>query len=179
MEGLKANISEIEFRKIVIEFALLQYGKLYEHGMNGRDSFDCAGLVWYIYNEIFNINLYKSGFGLSTTTKIMTCKYGKLTVFDEGIITGKLKHIRKGDVLFFHRQSLRDKMPTVNNKYPGHCGIYLGDRKFLHASMPKSKVIISDFTKNEYWLNVLVGNKDIIGNFLKEDNGSHIKKLEL
>ena len=134
---------------------------MYEHGKNGPDTFDCAGLAWYIYNEICNINLYCEGFGLSTTTKIMTCKYGKLKLFEENDINKDLNLIKNGDIVFFHRQSLKENIPTENNKYPGHCGIYLGDKKFIHASMPKQKVIISDFNKNDYWLKILVGSKNI------------------
>ncbi|MCI9279695.1 MAG: C40 family peptidase [Bacilli bacterium] len=147
----------------------MQYKKLYEHGKNGPDTFDCAGLVWYIYNEICNINLYYEGFGLSTTTKIMTSKYGKLTLFKENDINKDLNLIKNGDIVFFHRQSLKDNIPTENNKYPGHCGIYLGEQKFIHASMPKQRVVISDFSKNEYWLQVLVGSKDIFYNFEQEN----------
>lgn len=160
-ERINANIDEIELRDRLIEQSLLQHGKPYEHGMNGFDTFDCAGLVWYVYNEIFNINLYESGFGLSTTTKIMTSKYGRLELFDEESLNKDLKFIKKGDILFFHRQSLKENYPTENNKFPGHCGIYLGKNRFIHASKPKDRVVVSDFTKNDYWLRVLVGSKNV------------------
>lgn len=158
---IKTNINEIKLRTKIIKLALLQYNKPYEHGKNGPDTFDCAGLAWFVYNLICNINLYNEGFGLSTTTKIMTSKYGKNTLFKEDDKDKDLSLIKSGDIVFFHRQSLKDNSPTENNKYPGHCGIYLGEQKFIHASMPKQKVIISNFTKNEYWLKVLVGSKNI------------------
>ena len=158
---IKANIDEIKLRNEIIELALLQYGKLYEHGMNGFDTFDCAGLVWYVYNEAFKINLYEKGFGLSTTTKIMTSKYGKVELFDEHCLDKNLKLIKEGDILFFHRQSLKDNQPKKNNKFPGHCGIYLGKSYFIHASMPKEKVVISNFSDNYYWMRVLVGFMNI------------------
>lgn len=161
---IKAINNEIKLRNEIISLALLQHNKLYKHGQNGPDTFDCAGLVWYIYNLICNIDLYNTGFGLSTTTKIMTSKYGKNILFQENDINKNLNLIKIGDIVFFHRQSLKENSPTENNKYPGHCGIYLGEQKFIHASIPKQKVIISDFTKNEYWLNVLVGSKDIFNN---------------
>ena len=88
-----------------------------------------------------------------------------------------LSLIKEGDIVFFHRQSLNDSNPTEFNKYPGHCGIYLGDYKFIHASRPKQKVIISDFTKNEYWINVLVGFKNIVDEYLIEED-SYIYKLK-
>lgn len=130
--------------------------------MHGPNVFDCAGLVWFLYHELFNIDIYNQGFGLSTTTKIMTSSYGKITLFDEKSLSKDLSIIKKGDILFFHRQSKCDNIPRVDNKYPGHCGIYLGDNKFIHCSRPKGMVIISNFNRREYWKNVLVGSKDII-----------------
>lgn len=153
-----------ELRTKIIQLALLQHNKLYEHGKNGPNTFDCAGLVWYVYNLICNINLYDNGFGLSTTTKIMTNKYGKNILFNEQDPNKDLSLIKVADIIFFHRQSLKENHPTENNKYPGHCGIYLGNHKFIHASRPKQKVIISDFTQNEYWMKVLVGSKDVFAN---------------
>ena len=40
----------------------------------------------YIYNTIIKIDLYYQGIGLSTTTKIMTSKYGKITLYEENQI---------------------------------------------------------------------------------------------
>lgn len=159
---IKANINETELRNKIISLAMLQYKKIYKHGKKGPEVFDCAGLVWYVYNVIFNLNLYSTGVGLSTTTKIMTNKYGNLITFKENDISSKdLSLIKNGDIVFFHRQSLQDNYPTENNKFPGHCGIYLGEQKFIHASRIKQRVVISDFTKNNYWLKVLVGSKNI------------------
>lgn len=158
---IKANTKEIELRYKIVKLALLQHHKKYVHGSNGPYTFDCAGLIWYVYNGIFNINLYENGFGLSTTTKIMTNNFGKLTIFDENSLNKNLSLIRDGDILFFHRQSLNDTVPKKDNKYPGHCGIYLGNNDFIHCSRSKGKVVISNFIKNEYWKSVLVASKDI------------------
>lgn len=170
---IKANINETELRYKIIKLALLQYHKLYVHGSNGPDTFDCAGLVWFIYNEILNINLYENGFGLSTTTKIMTSNLGKTTLFEEDNMNKDLSLIKDGDIVFFHRQSLNDRMPKISNKYPGHCGIYLGNNNFIHASRAKMKVVISNFEKNNYWKDVLVASKDV---FI-DDNIQNIKQL--
>lgn len=161
---IKANTKELELRHKIIELALLQWHKAYEHGKHGPDTFDCAGFVWFIYNEILNINLYENGFGLSTTTKIMTSSYGKLTLFDEHSLTKDLTLIQTGDIVFFHRQSQRGMFPKENNKYPGHCGIYLGNNKFIHCSKPKSKIVISNFKENVYWESVLVASKNVFEN---------------
>lgn len=159
---IKTNINnEIVLREKIIKLALLQLNKLYEHGKHGPDTFDCAGLVWFVYNEVCNLNLYYGGFGLSTTTRIMTNSYGKIILYDENSIEKDLSVIRKGDIVFFHRQSMNDSEPKENNKYPGHCGIYLDNNNFIHCSRPKGKVIISNFDKNDYWQKVLVASKNI------------------
>lgn len=59
-------------------------------------------------------------------------------------------------------------IPKDNNKYPGHCGIYLGNNEFIHSSKVKGKVVISNFTKNDYWKRVLVASKDVFdGNYMQ------------
>ena len=92
----------------------------------------------------------------------MTSSYGIITLFDEHSLFKDLSIIKRGDILFFHRQSKSDNVPKEDNKYPGHCGIFLGDNKFIHCSRPIEKVIISNFNCRDYWKNVLVGSKDII-----------------
>lgn len=106
--------------------------------------------------------MYKNGFGLSTTIKIKTSRYGILRVFNKKELNKDLSLIRSGDIVFFHRQSYDDNNPKENNKYPGHCGIYLSDNLFIHSSSVKGKVVISSFLKIDYWKKVLVGSKDII-----------------
>ena len=154
------NLNEIILREKLIKLALLQYNKLYVHGKHGPDTFDCVGLVWYLYYQILEIDLYCKGIGISTTTRIMTSIYGNLTLYEENSMNKDLSSIKKGDVILFHRQSMNDNEPRVDNKYPGHCGIYLGDNSFIHCSRPKGKVIISSFD-DVYWKNVLVAAKDI------------------
>lgn len=168
---IKANTKEIELRYKILKLALLQYHKKYVHGNNGPNTFDCAGLVWFVYNEILNINLYKNGFGISTTTRIMTNNLGRLTLFEENNLDKDLNLIKNGDIVFFHRQSLKDIIPKENNKYPGHCGIYLGNNEFIHCSKSKGKVVISNFINNGYWKSILVASKDVF-----EENNLKSKK---
>lgn len=75
------------------------------------------GLVRYVYSKLFKINLYKVGFTLSMTIKIMTSKHDKVKLFDESCFDKNLKLIKEGD-LFFYRQSLKDNQPRENNKFP-------------------------------------------------------------
>ena len=157
---IKANT----IRDEICFLARSKYHYDYVHGCFGPESFDCAGYVWYIYNKILGIDIFKDGYGLSTTTMIMTSKYGKLTLYDKEF--KNISIIKKGDIVFLHRQSLNDNVPKVDNKYPGHCGIYLGDNKFIHASGTKKKIIINTFNSH-YWYTKLVGSKDIVNEYEK------------
>ena len=156
--------NELLLRNKIVKLALLQHRKLYKHGMHGPDDFDCAGFVWYVYNEVLGLDIYKDGIGLSSTTWIMTSPIGILNTFEEDDQNKDLSVIHKGDILLFHKQSKEDNEPKVDNKYPGHCGIYLGDNRFIHASSKRGHVAINNFEKTEYWVKKLVGSKDIITN---------------
>ena len=62
------------------------------------------------------------------------------------------------------------RKPTKDNKYPGHCGIYIGDRKFIHATILKGSVVVNDLEdiidysklKPKKWVRKLVGFKRYI-----------------
>lgn len=148
---IEANTIRDEICKLVLN----QYNKKYVHGSMGPDTFDCAGLVWYIYYYFYHRDIFYKGYGKSTTTMIMTSKYGILTIGND------LSVLNKGDIVLLHRQSLKDNEPKVDNKYPGHCGIYIGENSFVHASGTEKSVVISSFN-NDYWAKKLVASKDIV-----------------
>lgn len=158
---IKAITNE-ELRDKIVKLAMLQHRKLYRHGQFGPDTFDCAGFVFYVYEKVLGINIFDEGIGKSTTTRTMASKYGMLTYFNENETNKDLSKIKKGDILFFHRQSLTDNEPSEFNKYPGHVGIYLGDGRFIHAPRKLGHVAIHSFRKSEYWTKKLVASKDII-----------------
>ena len=150
------------YRNNVIELALTKLGKLYVWDTKGDEEFDCSGFTYYIYKELFNIDINESGYGKGDTTKQMTNNIGNLKQYNEDD-PNKQKYIEEiniGDLVFFHRQSLDENIPTPQNRYPGHVGIYLGDNKFIHASSDEGKIVISEF--DEYWTKVLVASRDLI-----------------
>lgn len=154
------------YRNNVIEFALIQLDKPYIWGGVGPDTFDCSGLTYYLYKELFNVDINETGFGVGDTTKQMTNNIGTLRKYPE-IDENKEKYIKDiniGDLIFFHRQSLEENQPTPTNRYPGHVGIYLGDKKFIHASSEEEKVIISEL--DNYWISVMVASRDLISGIL-------------
>ena len=84
--------------------ALDQVGVRYRYGGSGPHGFDCSGLVHYAYAQ--------AGVAVPRTT-------GQLWAAAEDVDRGDL---RVGDILFF---SIEGKM--------SHVGMYLGERRFVHA----------------------------------------------
>lgn len=105
----------------VVAYAKKFLGHKYVYGGDGSDgTFDCSGFTMYVYNH-FGISLlhganaqYKSGKG----TKI-----------------SKQSELKEGDIVF-----LTDYETGVGI---GHCGIYIGNGNFIHASTTTYSVIIS------------------------------------
>ena len=152
------DLNSLEMKERIVKLALMQYNKTYVHGAKGPDEFDCAGLAWYIYNRLLGVDIFYKGYGKSTTTKIMTSKVGKLLLIGDH----ELKELDKGDILLIHRQSLQDDEPKKDNKYPGHCGIYLGDGRFIHATKATYKVSINSLDEDTYWKEKVIGFKKIL-----------------
>lgn len=159
---------------MIFKLALLQEKKKYGDRKYGPDEFDCSGLIWYIYNTLFDIDINSLGMGKSATTKEMTSNIGILSLVNEhdDISLKKIfiSDMEIGDLVFFHSQSMNDNEPSPFNYYPGHVGLYLGDNKFIHSSQSKGQVIINSFNDNNEWYQIFVGSKDIV---------SHIKRYNL
>lgn len=96
-------------------------GSPYEHGGLSKRGVDCSGFVYLTYRNKFGIKLPRSTEQQSRT----------------GIQIPN-RQINTGDLLFF-RTGLTNT----------HVGIYLGKRRFLHASTSQG-VIISNMD-NVYW----------------------------
>lgn len=159
------KIKENFYRHNLIEYAYTFLDKPYIWDAKGPEEFDCSGFTKYLYQTLFNINIEKDGYGIGDTTKQMTSSIGTITKYKEEL--NKELNIKPGDLLFFHRQSLDEFIPTPTNRYPGHVGIYIGNNKFIHASKDAGKIIISNL--DNYWTKILVASKDIITNILKKE----------
>ncbi len=94
----------------VIKWAAKQKGDPYKYGANGPNSFDCAGLVQYVYK--------KSGKKIGRTSGAQ--------LKGKHIAKGKKK---KGDILIF-----------VSNGRAYHSAIYAGDGKMWEAQRSGTKV---------------------------------------
>lgn len=93
--------------------ALEQVGEPYRYGGNAPGGFDCSGLVQYSYS--------RAGYSAPRTT-------GQLW---SAVKTVEHHQLRAGDLLFF---SIEGKM--------SHVGLYLGERRFVHAPQSGRSVSI-------------------------------------
>ena len=145
---------------------MIQLGKKYVWGMKGPDEFDEAGLSFYIFKELFQIDIEKDGYGMNEITNQFTSSVGtvKKYIEDDSDKEKYLNDIQSGDLIFFHTKSLDDYQPSTNNQYPGHVGIYLGDKKFIHITVDTGVVVIDEL--KDGWLDKLVASRDIIANII-------------
>jgi len=102
-------------------------GVPYKWGGSSADGVDCSGFAVVIFKKLFGINLPRStGEQAKAGTQIPE------------------KDLKPGDLVFF----------IFKNK-TRHVGIYLGDRKFTHASNSHKKVMMSNLDKpnwrKAYW----------------------------
>lgn len=120
-------------------------GKPYKNLARGPDSFDCWGLVYYIYKKYLNIELpdyknyehkwYKNGKDVLNQ---------QITKFNDLWHEVKLSQANRYDILTF----THGKNGIVN-----HCGLYLENKKFIHC-YTKCPVVIDRLTR-PYWNNRL------------------------
>ena len=94
--------------------ALDQVGVRYRYGGNGPQGFDCSGLVHYAYRQ--------AGVSVPRTT-------GELWAAAADVDRNDL---RAGDILFFR---VEGKM--------SHVGMYLGERRFVHAPQSGQRVSVA------------------------------------
>lgn len=92
----------------VVEYAKQYLGKKYVYGGSGPNTFDCSGYTMYVYKK-FGINLTHSATAQS--------KVGTYVAKED---------LQPGDLVFF---------TDYETGYGiGHCGIYVGEGNFIHAS---------------------------------------------
>ena len=121
-----SNVSVSNKADKVIEFAKTLLGKPYVWGSEGPSSFDCSGYTQYVFKKSVGINLPR--------VSKDQAKFGKSVSKND---------LQKGDLIAFD-------MEGANNGQVNHIGIYMGDKKIIHASSTKKKVLISDMTDYYY-----------------------------
>lgn len=104
-ENIKTSSSKGEE---IAEYAKQFLGSKYVYGGSGPSTFDCSGFTMYVYKN-FGISLSHSARAQSSN--------GTYVSKDE---------LEPGDLVFFKDYETMDGI--------GHCGIYIGDGNFIHAS---------------------------------------------
>lgn len=95
-------------------------GNKYVWGSVGPDSFDCSGLVQYVYKNALGKNLPRTSYEQSKV----------------GVLVNK-KDLQVGDLIFFD---------TMGKGRVSHVGMYVGNNEFVHASNEKSGIKKSKLT---------------------------------
>ena len=113
----------------VVALAMSYLGVRYVYGGESPSGFDCSGFTLYIYKQ-FGYSLYHSA---SAQWK------------NAGEYVDR-KDLQPGDLVFFADPS------RTNGKECSHCGIYIGNGEFIHASSSSSGkyVRISNLTSGYY-----------------------------
>jgi len=94
--------------------AVRQIGTPYRYGGADDNGFDCSGLIYYSYRQ--------AGRSVPRTTSTMW----------KGLQPVSKRDLRVGDVLFFE----------ISGKV-SHVGLYLGDRRFVHAPQTGKQVTVA------------------------------------
>lgn len=89
-----------------------------------KNGVDCSGFTFLLYQKVFRIKLPRS-------TKELEQKCRKITQ----------SHLKEGDLVFFTSEQSTQRV--------AHVGIYLKDKKFIHASTSKG-VIVSCLDEEYY-----------------------------
>ncbi len=115
-------------------FAVSLIGVPYRNGGTSPDSgFDCSGFVWYVYRQAAGLALPRSAVEME--------RVGWPVEPDE---------MQPGDLVFYN---------TLGRAF-SHVGIYLGERRFVHAPSSGGKVEIVAM-QNGYWARRFSGARRI------------------
>ena len=109
----------------VLSLAFAQVGTPYVYGGVDYTGFDCSGFVGYVYRNAINKNLPRTSRNMSNYTFHLD-----------------RNQLRPGDIVFFD---------TSLKGHINHCGIYMGNGRFIHASSGKAhSVTTSNIDKGFY-----------------------------
>ena len=107
----------------VIKTARAQLGADYQYGGDSpAEGFDCSGLVYYSFRKA-GVSLPRTAFGQFKRSRPIS-----------------RRHLKRGDLVFFR----------IYRSRISHVGIYLGNKRFIHAPSSGKSVSIASLD-NPYW----------------------------
>ena len=106
----------------VADFALGLRGVPYRYGGATRAGFDCSGLVFYSHRQL--------GLAVPRTSQDQA----------DGARQIKESKLRRGDLVFFR----------IGSRRVNHVGIYIGDRRFVHAPGAGKPVTVNSLDDEYY-----------------------------
>jgi cell wall-associated NlpC family hydrolase len=124
----KNGKTDAEIAATAAQNALAMRGKPYRYGGYSPQGFDCSGLVHYSYA--------RAGGQLPRNTNGLWSRSRTISMSD----------LRPGDLLFFDQEGKKNS----------HVGIYLGNRRFVHAPSSGKQVSTASLS-DPYWRDHLSG----------------------
>lgn len=119
----------------VVAYAKKFLGVPYVYGGASTSGFDCSGFTMYVYKH-FGISM---GHGAQAQSKI-----GTVVNANKSSATSLKENLQLGDLVFFLDYETMDEI--------GHCGIYIGDGNFIHASSGSGYCVkINSLLPGEYY----------------------------
>ena len=119
----------------VIDLAHKQLGKSYVWGAEGPNSFDCSGLIYYVYKNAAGITLPRTS----------------SAQYSAGVAVSR-SNLKAGDLIF----SSTDGTGNIT-----HVAIYVGDGQMIHAPR-NGKNVEKVSISNSYWNKAYVGARRVL-----------------
>ena len=131
----ESNISNTINTSEIVSYAKKFLGVPYVYGGASSSGFDCSGFTMYVYKH-FGISM---AHGAQAQSKLGT----KINT-DKSSETSLLNNLKAGDLVFFLDYETMDEI--------GHCGIYIGNGNFIHASSGSGYCVkINSLLPGEYY----------------------------
>lgn len=134
-ESQRPTVDNTNKQSAIVNLAYAQLGKPYVWGAEGPNSFDCSGLMNYIFKNGAGINLPRTSKQQSNV----------------GTTVSKA-NLQPGDLIF----STTDGSGGVS-----HVGVYVGNGEMIHAPKP-GDVVQKSKINNSYWNNTYLWAKRVI-----------------
>lgn len=130
----------------IVNYAKKFLGVPYVYGGASKSGFDCSGFTMYVYKK----------FGISMPHGAQSqSKLGKKVSANKNSASSLKENLQLGDLVLFLDYETMDEI--------GHCGIYIGNGKFIHASSGSGYCVkINSLLPGEYYNTRYCGARRVI-----------------